>query len=73
LDDDLVMADLESGNYYGLVGPGRRIWDLLAEPICVGDLCLAVRAEYDVDTETCEREVLEFLNDLYRDRLIASR
>jgi hypothetical protein len=29
----------------------------------VAELCEALLREYDVDRETCEREVLEFLND----------
>lgn len=70
LDDDLVMADLTSGNYYGLGASGRAIWEMIEQPARVADICASLRTRYDVAPETCEAEVLDFLRDLEGQNLI---
>jgi hypothetical protein len=63
VDDATVIANGSGGDCYGLELISRRIWQLLDRPTMVAELCEALLREYDVDRETCEREVLEFLND----------
>jgi Coenzyme PQQ synthesis protein D (PqqD) len=63
VDDATVIANGRAGDCYGLELISRRIWQLLYRPTTVAELCEALLREYDVDRETCEREVLEFLND----------
>lgn len=70
LDDDLVMADLESGHYYGLAKTGKRIWELLAQPVVVSDVCAILLREHDVGVSTCEQEVLDFVNELHEEGLV---
>jgi hypothetical protein len=70
LDDDIVMANVESGKYYGLALTGKRIWELLAQPRTVGDLCAQLLAEYDVARNICEQQTLSFLTELQREGLI---
>jgi hypothetical protein len=70
LDEDIVMANIESGKYYGLTLTGRRIWELLEQPRFVGDLCSHLLSEFEVERETCEQEVLAFLHELQREGLI---
>jgi len=70
LDDDLVMADLESGHYYGLANTGKRIWELLAQPVVVSDVCTTLQKEHNVGTSTCEQELLDFVNELHEEGLV---
>ena len=70
LDEDIVMANIESGKYYGLAATGKRIWELLAQPRSVADLCARLLAEFDVSRAACEQETLTFLNELQREGLI---
>lgn len=70
LDDDLLMADLETGHYFGLAKVGRRIWELLEQPASIAQLCEQLQAEYAVEPQACEREVLQFLTELLQDGLI---
>jgi hypothetical protein len=65
IDDEKVMMCIEKGKYYKLDPVGRGIWDLIETPIKVSDLVKALLAKYDVDKETCERDVLGFLEELY--------
>jgi Coenzyme PQQ synthesis protein D (PqqD) len=68
--EELMMMDVESGNYYALDSIGRRIWELIAEPATVAGLCAQLTAEYDVAPEVCEAEVLDLLGKLAEHRLI---
>ena len=70
LDDAVVMAKQDTGDYFGMQLVAKRVWELLERPGTVRAICATLRTEYDVDPATCEREVLEFMNDLMHDALI---
>ena len=66
LDNMVVMMSVEQGKYYGLDSVGSRIWNLLEQPRRVMEVCAIIQDEFAVERETCERDVLEFI-----DRLVA--
>lgn len=68
--DEVVMIDLDLGNYYGLDPIAADIWEQLALPVRVCDLCAALRRRYAVDEEQCLRDVLALLEQLKRDGLV---
>ena len=70
LAGERAILNLADGVYYGLDPIGARIWNLLAEPRSVHDLCGAVMAEYDVGEEECERDVMALLEELRSKGLI---
>jgi hypothetical protein len=70
LDGDTVLMSLHQAAYYGLDSTGQEIWNMIAEPGRVADLCEQLVAEYDVERDTCEQEVCDFLNELNREGLI---
>lgn len=61
---ELVMMSIESNGYFGLDAIGRRIWELIAAPRRVGDICAQLTTEFDVAPDQCEADVLHFLNEL---------
>lgn len=65
LDDEIVMMSIERGAYYGLDSIGSHIWTLLEEPISVSDLCEILLSRFDVEPETCQQDVLAFLDESY--------
>jgi len=71
IDGETVMMSIENGKYYGLDDIGSRIWELIEQPIKVSDLIDALLERFDVDRETCERDVLKFLNELNDDKILA--
>lgn len=73
VDGAIVMMSLRRGKYYGLDAVGSRIWQLIDRPRRVSDLCAILGAEFEVDAERCEREVIEFLEELAREGLIEVR
>jgi len=70
LDGETVLMSLTRSSYYGLDATARRIWDLIARPLRVADLCDRLADEYAVEREACEREVCAFLTELNKERLV---
>jgi hypothetical protein len=70
LGGDIVMMDIEKGNYYGLENVAARIWALTEEPATVESLCNRLSGEYRVSTEQCREEVLAFLDELINKNII---
>lgn len=64
LEEELVIANLTSGNYFSLGESGRRIWDLVERPMAVDHICTALLEEYEIDRTTCEQAVLAFVGRL---------
>lgn len=70
IDGETVMMSIQKGYYYGMDEIGSRIWELLETSIPVSELCGQLMREYDVEEARCERETLDFLNELAEDDLI---
>lgn len=64
VDDELVMADIDAGKYYGFNNIARTIWQNLETLITVEDLCRRLCEDYEVTTEQCSAEVMIFLKEL---------
>ena len=66
-----VMLDVASGNYYGLNAVGARIWELLLEgPLTVSQLRDKLCEEFEIDPQTCEAAVMEFVGTLISNGII---
>ncbi len=70
MDGETVMLDMVSGYYFSMDSVGGRIWQLLENTQTVAQLCETLQQEYEVDAETCAREVVEFLQELSKHQLI---
>ncbi len=70
LDEDVVMANIDSGHYFGIDRSSKRIWELLDSPITVSEICRLLQQEYAVDADTCEQDVLAFVQELAQEGLI---
>lgn len=64
------MLNLETDRYYGLDAIGSRIWELLAHPTTAGEICVRLGSEYEVDADTCWRDVSVLLQELLDARLV---
>lgn len=73
LEGEAVILHLPSGTYYGLNPIGARIWSLLQDPMTVAELRDTLLAEYDVDRERLERDLLDLLSELAARELIEVR
>ncbi len=64
LSGEAIILDLKSGVYYGLNEVGASIWNLIQQPKTVAEIQDAILAEYEVESEKCDRDVLVLLQDL---------
>jgi hypothetical protein len=71
IEGEVVALNIETGTCYGLNPVGSRIWHLLAISPRISDICQTLLAEYSVSSDDCERQVLDLLEDLYTEGLIA--
>ena len=70
IDGETVMMSIENGGYYGLDPIGSSVWELIETPIKVADLIDILLKKYDVDVETCEKDVLKFLNEINGENIL---
>ena len=73
VDDEVVLMSVARGQYFGLSETGPAIWQLLAQPMRVSDLCADLAGKFDGPADRIEADVLAFLADLLREGLIEQR
>jgi len=62
--EEAVMMSVAAGQYYGLNAVAARIWELLAQPMTLAQLCAQICQEFEVDAQTCEAAVARFVGEL---------
>lgn len=73
LGEESAILSLTNTVYYGLNPVGTRVWNLLQRPRTVGELRDALLDEYDVESERCERDLLDLLERMRVEGLIQVR
>lgn len=72
LDGEVIILNVQSGQYYGLEGISRDIWNLLQSPTCVNTICQSIVQEYEVTPEQCQDDVTAFLDTLIDEGLLVT-
>ena len=70
LEGEVLMMNINTGNYYGLNEVASFIWRQLARPLPVHMVCDAVQGEFDVPPDTCEADALSFLEGMLKDGML---
>ncbi|MBE9038100.1 lasso peptide biosynthesis PqqD family chaperone [aff. Roholtiella sp. LEGE 12411] len=70
LAGEAVILNLKSGTYYGLNAVGASIWNLIQQSRTISEIQDALLAEYEVEPEQCDRELLVILQQLEEQGLI---
>ncbi|EPB8166164.1 lasso peptide biosynthesis PqqD family chaperone [Clostridium perfringens] len=70
LNGEKIMMDLDKGKYFMLNETGSAIWDAINEPKSVSKIIEVIIKEYDIDRETCESKVLEYLEKLRHEEIV---
>ena len=70
LGETVITMNIDSGYYHELNAVASRIWQIIETPKSVQQVCAQLVDEYDVGAEECERDVVEFLGDFDRLRLV---
>ena len=64
LENEVAIVHVTAGVYYGLDPVGARIWELIKTPRSVRSIRDALLAEYEVEPDRCESDLLALLRDL---------
>jgi hypothetical protein len=64
LDDEVVILDVVSNQYFGLSGAGSAMWRLLAEHGSVDEAVAHLKDEFDADPEQLRADLEELIKDL---------
>ena len=70
IDGEVVMLLPEMNAYMGMNLTGSAIWELLKEKINVDTIVRELINEFEIDRETCKKEVISYLNILLEKGLI---
>jgi hypothetical protein len=66
IDGQVVLLSMENEKYFKFNEVGSRIWELMENPITVGDIIAKLRTEFDVPEDKVEIQVVGFLKQLKR-------
>ncbi len=69
-DTESVMLDMDSGSYFGVEAVARTIWDALAEPRAVTDVCQIVASQYEATDADIASDTVEFVGQLVNAGLV---
>ena len=72
LGNETILLNYELGNYYELNEVGGFIWSLLKDKkeLLVQEIQNEILNEFDVEPTVCQEELLLFLDNLLREKLI---
>ena len=70
LEDEAVILDMRSSQYYGLNKVGACVLEQVQEPVQVGALLSSLEGRYAVQAQDLERDVISFLQRLKQKGLI---
>ena len=64
IDNEVVILNVDKGEYNGLDEIGSDIWNQLETPLVLDDLILRMMGKYNVDESRCTRDIKEFIAEL---------
>lgn len=70
LGDESAILNMKNSVYYGMDAVGTRVWNLLRQPRSVREVCDTMLAEYDVERDRIERDLLALLAEMKGEGLI---
>ncbi len=70
-DDEVVIINLDSGNYYSLDKVGAEIWSLIEQRATAREMIAAIARRYEVERLELEKGVARFLTELEQENIIA--
>lgn len=70
VDDEVLLLDTCTGDYFCLNESGTRIWALFNENKTVDETAKIISDEYQISFEEAKSDVLELVNNLEESRII---
>lgn len=64
VQDETVLFDMRTGNYYSLNELGSRTWELLEESRSLHEIAAHLAEQYDAPVQTIEEDLRSLLDEL---------
>ena len=64
IDKEAVLLNIAEGECYALNAVGARIWEILDQPMTVGQVCKKICDEFEIDPQSCEAALLKFTDEI---------
>jgi hypothetical protein len=62
--EEIIILNMETGDYLGLNTVGAFIWDQLQGPVSVQKIIDNLMTEYEIDSKRCSIETLSYLEKI---------
>jgi hypothetical protein len=70
IDDETIIINLSTGNYFSLKNSGATIWGAIQQAGSLSDIVATVRARFEVDGQDIEQDVAALVERLLAEDLI---
>ena len=71
INNECVLLDMDSEQYYGLDDIGARMWQILSENSETEKALTQLLTEYDIDEKTLRQDLLNLITELGNVKLIS--
>jgi hypothetical protein len=71
--DEVMLLDLESGQYFSLNAVGTRMWARLAEGKSPAEVANDLQSEYDIEPQVLLKDCVALADELLRRGLLRRR
>jgi len=71
VDEEMVLLDMSSENYFGLDEVGTAIWDAMQEVDTLQGVYDSMLAQYDVEPEVLKKDLIIFVEKLTESGLVS--
>lgn len=70
LGEEMVMMDIESGNYISLNNVGRLIWELVEQPTSVKLVLTKLTQKFAISEEQCFEDCCPYLTEMVQHKIL---
>jgi hypothetical protein len=71
INNECVLLDMESEQYFGLDDVGARMWQVLSEDGDTEKAVTVLLAEFDTDESTLRRDLITLITELGNEKLVS--
>jgi hypothetical protein len=70
-DDEIVIINVESGNYYSVSNVGAAVWDLIQRGSTLGEIVAGIAQRYSGSDVEIKNAINQFMTELQHEELVA--
>jgi hypothetical protein len=73
LDEGIALLDASRNIYFSLNASGAVVWQLIASPCSIDEICEAVANHFDISADACRDDVVAMVDRLVELKLATLR